>query len=227
MFTGLVREVGTLRSARHAGGLTRLEIEAPGCVPGLLVGDSLAVNGVCLTVTKTAGPRVSVDVSRETLHVTTAGEWRVGSRLHLEPALRVGDALGGHFVLGHVDGVGSVTRCARRAGTASLAIATHANLLAQLLPKGSIAVDGVSLTLDQGPFERTFTVTLIPHTLRETRFSSLRPRDHVNLEIDVLSKAAARANRAGQTAGTVRPAEALTVNTILRHGWTSRGVPMS
>lgn len=226
MFTGLVREVGTLRSAHHAGGLTRLEIEAPGCAPGLAVGDSVAVNGVCLTVTKAARGRVSVDVSRETLRVTTAGGWRAGSRLHLEPALRVGDALGGHFVLGHVDGVGQVVRSVRRSGTTSLTIATSAVLLAQLLPKGSIAVDGVSLTLDEGPFERAFTVTLVPHTLRETRFSSLRPGDRVNLEIDVLSKAASQAGRAGQTAGTVPPAETLTLKTILGRGWTSRETSM-
>jgi riboflavin synthase alpha subunit len=127
--------------------------------------------------------------------------------VHLEPALRTGEPLGGHFVLGHVDGVGGVARVARRAGTVVLSVSAPRALLVQLLPKGSIAVDGVSLTLDEGPFDRIFTVTLIPHTLRETRFGALRIGDRVNLELDVLSKAARRG------------AGPLTMNAILARGW--------
>jgi riboflavin synthase alpha subunit len=226
MFTGLIREVGTLRAVRHTGGLVHLEIEALRCAPGLSVGDSLAVNGVCLTVTRAAPSRVSVDVSRETLRVTTVGEWRAGARLHLEPALRAGDPLGGHFVLGHVDGVGRVIRFARRGGTALLTIDANPALLSQLLPKGSIAVDGVSLTLDQGPFDRSFTLTLIPHTLRQTRFEGIRPGERVNLELDVLAKAGARANAADHVPATRGPGEPLTLKTILGYGFSSRAAPL-
>jgi riboflavin synthase len=221
MFTGLVREVGRLESVRISGERAGLEISAPRTAPGLRVGDSLAVNGVCLTVTVAAGARVRADVSAETRRVTTVSNWRAGDRVHLEPALRVGDAVGGHFVLGHVDGVGRVQRVARLTGGRVVTVSADSAILVQLLPKGSIAVDGVSLTLDEGPFIGTFTVTLIPHTLRETRFATLSTGDLVNLEVDVLSKAA----RSVAGPGTPRAASragTLTVEAIAAHGWTGR-----
>jgi riboflavin synthase alpha subunit len=219
MFTGLVREVGRLESVRISGERAGLEISAPHTAPGLRVGDSLAVNGVCLTVTVAAGARVRADVSAETRRVTTVSNWRAGDRVHIEPALRVGDAVGGHFVLGHVDGVGRVRQVARLAGGLAITVSAAPVIADQLLPKGSIAVDGVSLTLDEGPFIGTFTVTLIPHTLRETRFAALGTGDLVNLEVDVLSKAARRVARPGTPRAASR-AGTLTVEAIAARGWT-------
>ena len=223
MFTGLVREVGRLESVRLSGDRAALEISAPRTAPGLRIGDSVSVNGVCLTVTARVGTRVRADVSAETRRVTTVSTWRAGDRVHVEPALRAGDSLGGHFVLGHVDGVGRVERIARVAGGLAVTVSAAPAILVQLLAKGSIAVDGVSLTLDEGPFTCAFTVTLIPHTLRETRFARLRAGDRVNLEVDVLSKAA----RAGAGTETSRPPSrtgVLTMAAIAARGWVGRGV---
>jgi riboflavin synthase len=226
MFTGIIREVGVLHSVRRGSGVTVLEVHAPEVAPGLAVGDSIAVNGVCLTVTVLHGGRFRVDVSPETRRATTAGGWRTGTRVHLEPALRASDRLGGHFVLGHVDDVGRIDRVRRLGAARQVTVAAPPGVLAQLLPKGSVAVDGVSLTLDAGPFGRTFTVTLIPETLRATRLSTLGPGDAVNLEVDVLAKGGR-----GQTFGrdTRDPAESrepnaerrarLTLQDIRKHGW--------
>ncbi len=188
MFTGLIREVGTVASMRRRGELTRIVVDAPACAPGLELGDSLACDGICLTVVALRGPRVEVEAVAETRRVTTLGRWRSGRRLHLEPALRAGDAMGGHMVLGHVDGVGEVTGARRAGGGIELTIAVPEPLRVHLLPKGSIAVDGVSLTLDEGPFATGFKLRIIPHTLQETKLASLRRGDAVNLETDVLAK---------------------------------------
>lgn len=192
MFTGLVREIGTVKALRRRGELTDLVLDAPASAPGLGLGDSLAVDGICLTVTRIHGGRVTVEAVAETRRITTLGGWRSGRRVHLEPALKAGDPLGGHLVLGHVDGVGKVESARRAEGGLVLRISVPPELRTQLLPKGSIAVDGVSLTLDRGPFADGFSLRIIPHTLAETRFASLRPGDLVNLETDVLAKAAAR-----------------------------------
>jgi riboflavin synthase len=191
MFTGLVRELGRLAATSTSRGISRLDIDAARLASALEAGASLAVNGICLTVTRIAGTRVSVEATAETRRVTTLPRWRTGDLLHLEPALRAGDALGGHFVLGHVDGTGRIVQMNRRGGARAMTVTLPANLARRLLPKGSIAVDGVSLTLDEGPFPDRFTVTLIPHTLASTRFGRAKAGDHVNLELDVLSKAAA------------------------------------
>ncbi len=192
MFTGIVLEIGRLVSRSSCGGVTRLVVDAPRCAPGLVPGDSLAVNGVCLTVARVAGTRVALDVSPETRRVTTVPWWRPGSTLHLEPALRVGDPVGGHFVLGHVDGIGRIASLRGRGRTATMAVTLDAALSAQLVSKGAIAVDGVSLTLDAGPFHGRFTVTLIPHTLLATRFAAARTGERVNIELDILAKTVTR-----------------------------------
>ena len=202
MFTGIIREVGGIRAVRHRAGVTVIDVDAPVIAPGLGIGNSVAVNGVCLTVTALAGGRFSADLSPETVRATTARRWRAGDRVHLEPSLRVSDALGGHFVLGHVDAIGRVVRIARLGEARQVTVGATAAVLAQLLPKGSIALDGVSLTVDGGPFDHSFTVTLIPETLRATCLSALRHGDLVNLEVDVLAKAGRR--RTGLTAQDVR-----------------------
>jgi riboflavin synthase len=209
MFTGLVREVGRLTARSTVRGVTRLVIEAPVCSDELTLGDSLAVNGICLTVTVVSPPHVTVEATAETRRVTTLPNWRPRDGLHLEPALRLGDPLAGHLVYGHVDGTGRILRLTRRGDAVWMTVALAPALARQLVPKGAIAVDGVSLTLDPGPFPGRFTVTLIPHTLARTRFGRVRVGESVNLELDVLAKAAARP---------------LTASAISARGWERPGL---
>ncbi|MFO7654785.1 MAG: riboflavin synthase [Candidatus Krumholzibacteriia bacterium] len=190
MFTGLVREVGRLRGVRRRAGLTRLDVHAPELAPRLAAGDSVAVNGICLTVTRPGRTGFTVDAAAETRRVTTLPRWRPGDPLHLEPALRAGDPLDGHLVLGHVDGTGRLAALRNAGGSLFLTFSLAPELARYLLPKGSVAVDGVSLTVDRGPFRDRFTVNLVPHTLRWTSFDRIRVGKSVNLEMDVLVKAA-------------------------------------
>jgi riboflavin synthase alpha subunit len=224
VFTGLVREVGTLRGVARRGDVTRLAVGAPVCAASLAPGDSLAVNGICLTVAARRGPVVTLEAVAETRRVTTLGDWRAGARLHLEPALRAGEPLGGHVVLGHVDGIGTVAGHARRAGAWRLTVALPAALARGLVPKGSIAVDGVSLTLDDGPPAERFTVSLVPHTLAATCLGALRPGDRVNLELDALAKAAARAGEGATPARAAPGPSPLTLAGLLSRGFGRGGV---
>jgi riboflavin synthase len=210
MFTGLVREIGVLRRATSGGGLV---IAAPQTASQLQSGDSLAVEGICLTVTGVDHDLVSVDAAAETRRVTTLSSWRSGRRVHLEPALRVGQALDGHLVLGHVDGVGRVTTVRRAGASWFMTVRCGRDLARWLLPKGSVAVDGVSLTVDEGPHDDCFTVNLVPHTLRQTTFAAARAGRPVNLEMDMLVKAA-------QAHVAARPA--VTLTSILARGWRAR-----
>lgn len=220
MFTGLVREVGRIASVRQRAAITVLGVSAPITSKQLALGDSLAVNGICLTVTRLAGDRVDVEATAETRRVTTLSRWRPGQTVHLEPSLRAGDAIGGHFVLGHVDGVGRLVALARRGGAAVMTVSLERGLAAQLVPKGSIAVDGVSLTLDEGPFADRFSITLVPHTLSATRFETLRPGDEVNIELDVLTKAVGAAAAGVRSAAASSPP--LTLEALLARGWRGR-----
>ena len=190
MFTGLVREIGRLRGMAPRGGVVRLDIEAPRTAAAADLGDSIAVDGICLTVTRCAGRVFSVEAAAETRRLTTLRSWHRGRRLHLEPALRAGDALDGHLVQGHVDGIGEVLRVRSARGSLLVTVGLPRPLARYLTPKGSVAVDGVSLTVDEGPFSDSFTVNLIPHTLTETTFARIAPGRRVNLEMDVLVKAA-------------------------------------
>jgi len=190
MFTGLIREIGRLRGTAPRGGLVRLDIEAPVTAGTAGAGDSIAVNGICLTVTAVSGRVFSVEAAAETRRLTTLKYWRRGDRLHLEPALRAGDPLDGHLVQGHVDGAGKVKSVRNSGGSLLVTVELPRELSRYLTPKGSVAVDGVSLTVDEGPFDGSFTVNLIPHTLTWTTFNDVRPGRRVNLEMDVLVKAA-------------------------------------
>jgi len=204
MFTGLIREIGKLKSKAPAGGVVRLRIEAPVLAASLGVGDSVAVNGICLTVTGIQGRIFSVEAATETMRLTTLSGWRSGDPLHLEPALRAGDPLDGHIVQGHVDGTGEITRLRQTGRDLLMTVALPPQLAANLTPKGSVSVDGVSLTVDEGPFQGEFTVNLIPHTLAATTFAKVRRGKKVNLEMDVLVKAA----RNGAASGNPEPAVA-------------------
>lgn len=225
MFTGLIREIGTLKAVSPAGGVVRLQITAPQTARQLALGDSVAVNGICLTVVRKRGRDFNVEAVTETRRLTTLGSWRRGRRLHLEPALRVGDALDGHLMQGHIDGVGQVRGLRRQGGGLALTITAAPEQRRFLTPKGSVAVDGVSLTVDEGPFAAGFTVNLIPHTLNATHFGALRIGDRVNLEMDVLVKAALSGDFAGlptlhQTTVAPRPpARGLTLDQLLAKGF--------
>jgi riboflavin synthase len=186
MFTGIIAAVGRIADAQAAAGGAKLRVDADGLATGDLArGDSVAVNGVCLTVVAIDGSVFEVDVSRETLSCTSG--FAVGARVNLEKALRLSDRLGGHLVSGHVDGVGTV-RCFERVGdNRVLAVAAPVELAKYVARKGSIAVNGVSLTVN-AVNGAEFDVNLIPHTLQATNLKDLRTGDRVNLEVDLLAR---------------------------------------
>lgn len=190
MFSGIVSAIGTVREARRSPGGLRVVVDAGKLgLADVAAGDSIAVNGTCLTVVARMGRTFRADVSRETL-ACTAG-FAAGGRVNLEKALRAADRLGGHLVSGHVDGVGSVTRIERSGGNRLLAVAVPKALAKYVARKGSIAVNGVSLTVNEVN-RATFTVNLIPHTLKATNLGDLREGDNVNLEVDMLARYAER-----------------------------------
>lgn len=186
MFTGLIQDVGAVVSVRPQGGAVHLELRTRLC-PELALGDSLAVNGVCLTVTATRGDIAVATAIPETLDRTNLGRLAPGARVNLEPALRVSDRLGGHIVQGHVDGVGTLAERAERGLSLELSVAAEPALMRYVVHKGSITIDGVSLTVAARQPER-FTVALVPHTLGATTLQDLAVGARVNLEVDILAK---------------------------------------
>jgi riboflavin synthase len=203
MFTGLVQDVGRVASISAAGGAVHLRVETR-LAPELAVGDSLAVNGACLTVTShDAGAAVATAVP-ETLDRTNLGALRVGDRVNLEPALRLGDRLGGHLVQGHVDGLATLRGARRRGPSLELTLEAGAVVLRYVVEKGSVALDGVSLTV-AALAEDAFTVAIVPHTLGATTLESRGPGDRINVEVDLLAKYVERM-LATWGAGSPRPA---------------------
>jgi riboflavin synthase len=187
VFTGIIETVGTLASRTRHGELVRVEVEAPAIATGVRIGDSVSLNGACLTVTRCEPPRLVFEAVRETLERTSLGALEAGSRVNLERALRADGRLDGHIVQGHVDATGSVRALERQGSDVRLVVATPPAFAAELVPKGSVAIDGVSLTV-VGVAPDGFDVVLIPHTLEETTLGERRPGDPVNLEADVLGK---------------------------------------
>ncbi len=188
MFTGIVEEVGMVRRASRAGDLARVEIDARTTLEGSELGASVAVNGVCLTVVERRADGFAFEIGPETLARTTLGRLRTGETVNLERPLRFNGALGGHLVLGHVDGIGTVEAVTRVESTARVRIGLPGPELEPLLiPQGSVAIDGVSLTVAAlGP--RAFEVMLIPHTLEATTFGAVAAGRAVNIEADVIGK---------------------------------------
>lgn len=200
MFTGIVEEVGTVRGAR-AG---RFSVACAEVLPGTGVGDSLSVSGVCLTVTARDAGGFVADVMGETLARTTLGRLQPGDAVNLERPLRADGRLGGHLVQGHVDGVGTVLAVEDRGAWTEVTVGAPAGLGSYLVEKGSVAVDGVSLTV-AGVDDDAFRVGLVPHTLSATVFGTRRTGDPVNLEADVVAKYVERLLGA-RTATPYRPA---------------------
>jgi riboflavin synthase len=188
MFTGIVEELGTVRAVERRGDTVRLSVTTVTAREGSDLGASVAVNGVCLTVIERPAEGLVFELGPETLQRTTLGRLALGHRVNLERPLRFGGTLGGHLVLGHVDGVASVERVQRVESTARVRIALPDRELAPLLiPQGSVAVDGVSLTVAALEV-LTFEVMLIPHTLAVTTLGALAAGDAVNVETDVIGK---------------------------------------
>tara|TARA_R110002072_G_scaffold125838_1_gene262103 strand:- start:1745 stop:2377 length:633 start_codon:yes stop_codon:yes gene_type:complete len=196
MFTGLVTDVGTVRKAETRNGLTRFEVESGYPLDGIAMGASVMHSGVCLTVVDLGeGPRgawFAVEAVPETLSKTVLGEWTVGSRVNLEQSLKLGDELGGHFVFGHVDGVGEVVSIEAEGQSWRLTIRPPAAIARFFATKGSAAINGVSLTVAEALPNGDFQLAIIPHTWEVTTLSELTPGAHVNLEIDMLARYVAR-----------------------------------
>jgi riboflavin synthase len=193
MFTGIVTDIGEL-VAREGG---RFTIRCGYAADSIAVGASIACDGACLTATTVAvapggGCRFTVDVSNETLSRTTLGEWRPGQGVNLERALRAGDELGGHIVSGHVDAVARIAALRPDGQSRRITVAVPAELARFIAPKGSVALDGISLTVNEVDQGR-FGINVIPHTLTHTTLGGKKPGDRVNLEVDVFARYVARA----------------------------------
>ena len=207
MFTGLVAEKGTVRKARRSGEVLQLDIDAK-LARELNVGDSVAVNGVCLTATKVRRGSFRTEAMTETLDRTTIGRLGRGTSVNLELPLRLSDRLGGHIVQGHIDGLARVVRVEDDGDSRRIWLQASKDLLKFVVAKGSICIDGVSLTVVEAGLA-TFQIALIPHTLEVTTFGSLKPDDVVNLEVDVLAKYVERLVRPdGQEIHKSRPTRA-------------------
>ena len=192
MFTGIIQDVGRVQARELRGGDLRLVIACQRLdLTAARIGDSLCVQGCCLTITELKPPAFTADISRETLAVTTLGDLEPGGLVNLEPALRAGDPLGGHLVSGHIDGVAKVTEVRSDARSQRLTIETGTALARFLAPKGSVAVDGVSLTVNSVE-GASFGVNIIPHTQSNTTLGQLSVGARVNLEVDQLARYVAR-----------------------------------
>ena len=187
MFTGIITDIGTVAAVEQRGD-TRVRIACRYDMAGVDLGASIACSGVCLTVIDKGPDWFAVDVSAETQSRTAPGLWVEGTRLNLERALKVGDELGGHIVTGHIDGLGTIEEAEAVGDSTRLTLATGAALAPFIAAKGSIALDGVSLTVNEVGPEGRFTVNLIPHTAAVTTFGDVTAGQRVNIEIDVLAR---------------------------------------
>ncbi len=191
MFTGIVTDIGTIRASEQRGDL-RLTIGCGYEMAGVAIGASISCSGCCLTVVEKGADWFAVDASGETLSKTASGMWAPNRRLNLERALKVGDELGGHIVTGHVDGVGQIVSIAQEGGSHRVTVSVPATLAPFIAAKGSVAVDGVSLTVnavtDQPGGTTHFTLNIIPHTWDVTTFADLAVEQSVNIEIDTLAR---------------------------------------
>lgn len=213
MFTGIVEELGKVADLKILPDSAHLTIEGSKVLEGTQIGDSIAVNGICLTVVKMQGNLFTVDVMAETLNKTNLKECGRGTRVNLERALQLSTRLGGHLVSGHVDGVGTIQKITPVGIARVFEIKAASELLTYVLPKGSIAIDGISLTVvDLLP--QAFTVSLIPHTRQETTLGFKGVGDMVNLETDIIGKYVARFLEKKET-----PKKDLSLSFLSEHGF--------
>ncbi len=193
MFTGIINHLGTVRDVAQTERDTRFVIHAPDFLRAAAprLGASITHNGVCLTLVEQGPDWFAVEVSGETLSKTTMGDWVVGTVINLEPSLKMGDELGGHLVSGHIDGVATITDITPEGGSHRVTLHIPPELAGFVAPKGSVALDGISLTVNEVG-ERTFGVNIIPYTWDQTNFHTLRVGDKMNIEIDLMARYAAR-----------------------------------
>jgi len=187
MFTGIIEELGKVKNISRQGKLILLTIEADKVLEGIKIGDSIAVNGCCLTVVKKQGNTLSFEMMPETARLTDLGELRISDRVNLERSLKLGDRLNGHFVLGHVDCLGTIRSKGYQQDNLVFQIAYAREFEKCILPKGSVCLDGISLTIG-GKRAGLFSVYIIPHTLKNTTLGFKGPSDKVNIEFDILAK---------------------------------------
>jgi riboflavin synthase len=219
MFTGLIQAVGEIKRVAPVGGDARITVRAGGLDLGAVaMGDSIAVNGVCLTAVELGDGRFAADVSRETLAHTTLGDLRPGARVNLETALTLSTPLGGHLVSGHVDGVGQVLEVREDARSWRLEIHAPPELARYIAHKGSICVDGTSLTVNR-VVGCVFDLNIVPHTLTETVIGDYRAGTHVNLEVDLIARYLERL-LLGDRAAEAAP-ESITLDFLRRHGFAN------
>nr|WP_308520237.1 riboflavin synthase [uncultured Stomatobaculum sp.] len=205
MFTGLIEEQGRVLTPPRNG---KLSLAASKVTEGLALGDSIAINGVCLTVSAFSGQRFTADVMPETLHRSNLGELRTGSLVNLERALPATGRFGGHFVSGHIDGVGSLLSVRPEGNALIFSIRAAPELLRGIVEKGSVAIDGISLTVVEVT-ETLFSVSVIPHTAAVTTLAGKRPGDRLNLETDMIGKYVLRALSLSQPSNTASTDESL------------------
>ncbi|MEJ2695654.1 MAG: riboflavin synthase [Candidatus Sulfobium sp.] len=191
MFTGLIAELGEVAGLGKGKAAGRLDIQSPAMSSDAAIGDSIAVNGVCLTVVGKRGDLLAFDLSDETLKSTNLGRLRLKDRVNLEPSLRADSRLGGHFVTGHIDGVGSIRSKAVSGEVYKIAVHSGAKIADLLVEKGSVALDGISLTVVE-VFREGFSTVIIPHTAKMTTVGYKEAGDSVNIEADILGKYVAR-----------------------------------
>ena len=219
MFTGIIERVCKVRGVRPSDAVIRLEIELAELLNGIKLGASVAINGVCLTLAERHGVNGLFDVVPETWRTTTLGTLRLGDRVNAERSLQVGDRLDGHFVQGHVDGIGKIDRLERQSGEYKIWISVDAALLPYLIRKGSVTIDGTSLTIVEVEPER-FSVVLIPTTLEHTVLHERQPGDGVNIETDILSRVIVSRLEA-MSAGSDSGGRGLTWERLLESGFGS------
>lgn len=217
MFTGLIEGVGVVRELRRSGGGAILTVTAPFAESSYLLGESIAVNGVCLTVTAFGGGTFRADVSPESLDCTNLGALHPGQRVNLERALRLGDRFGGHIVSGHVDAVAVLTDRKQDGNAIRLTFNLSAEHNRFLVAKGSVAIDGISLTVNRVEKD-VFTVAIIPHTMEKTTLAAMVVGQRVNIETDMIAKYILRLLPGGQGTATPEP-PAMTLDFLAKHGF--------
>ena len=189
MFSGIIEELGELKKISKRGNVVLLEIQAKKILEDVNIGDSISVNGTCLTIIKKVSDILGFEVMSQTFKVTNLGSLRIKDKVNLERALKIGDRLSGHFVTGHIDCIGIIRRKNYINDNLCFEIAIPTKFMPYVLPQGSIAIDGISLTIVEKR-SNTFTVYIIPHTLKNTTLGFKGPSDQVNIEFDILTKRA-------------------------------------